>query len=87
MLRRGAKWLSARARDADWYWGCAGQLYVAGLTFPRVHDRSRSGIYFHSGILPPYLRCSKSIEEVLPWLYLIRVPNPKYAVLPVGRRL
>jgi putative transposase len=37
---------------------------------PRVRDRSHSGIRFHSGILPPYLRRSKSVEELLPWLYL-----------------
>ena len=33
---------------------------------PRVRDRSHSGVRFHSGILPPYLRRSKSIEELLP---------------------
>ena len=37
---------------------------------PRVRDRSQSGIRFHSGILPPYLRRARSIEELLPWLYL-----------------
>jgi putative transposase len=37
---------------------------------PRVRDRGHSGICFHSGILPPYLRRSRSIEELLPWLYL-----------------
>jgi transposase-like protein len=39
---------------------------------PRVHDR-RSGDHgdrFHSKILPPYLRKAKSIEELIPWLYL-----------------
>lgn len=37
---------------------------------PRVRDRSHSGIHFHSGILPPYLRRANSIEDLLPWLYL-----------------
>lgn len=37
---------------------------------PRVRDRSRSGIRFTSSILPPYLRRTKSIEELIPWLYL-----------------
>ena len=37
---------------------------------PRVRDRSGSGIRFTSKILPPYLRRTKSIEELLPWLYL-----------------
>ena len=37
---------------------------------PRVRDRSGSGITFHSSLIPPYLRRSKSIEELLPVLYL-----------------
>lgn len=37
---------------------------------PRVRDRSGSGIRFHSNLLPPYLRRSRSIEELIPWLYL-----------------
>lgn len=39
---------------------------------PRTEDRE-SGfdkIRLHSSILPPYLRRSKSIESLLPWLYL-----------------
>jgi transposase-like protein len=39
---------------------------------PRVHDRRDEGERekFSSAILPPYLRKTKSIEELLPWLYL-----------------
>lgn len=37
---------------------------------PRVRDRSGAGVRFHSQILPPYMRRSKSIEDLLPWLYL-----------------
>lgn len=37
---------------------------------PRVRDRSGNGIRFHSNLLPPYLRRSRSMEELLPWLYL-----------------
>ena len=39
---------------------------------PRVRDRSSGddSIRFHSKILPPYLRRTKSIEELLPGLYL-----------------
>lgn len=33
---------------------------------PRVRDKSGSGIRFTSKILPPYLRRTKSIEELLP---------------------
>jgi transposase-like protein len=45
---------------------------LIGAKVPRARDR-RSGedpIRFSSSILPPYLRRSKSIEELLPWLYL-----------------
>jgi transposase-like protein len=39
---------------------------------PRVHDRRPAGEReeFTSKILPPYLRKTKSLEELIPWLYL-----------------
>ena len=41
---------------------------------PRVRDRDPAApdgrIRFTSSILPPYLRRAKSVEELLPWLYL-----------------
>ncbi|MEZ6018441.1 MAG: IS256 family transposase [Planctomycetota bacterium] len=41
---------------------------------PRVDDRrvdvEGNRLRFESSLLPPYLRRSKSIEELLPWLYL-----------------
>jgi putative transposase len=39
---------------------------------PRVHDRRSKGEQepFHSKLLPPYLRKTKSIEELIPYLYL-----------------
>jgi len=39
---------------------------------PRSRDREPNGepIRFTSSILPPYLRRTRSIEELLPWLYL-----------------
>lgn len=39
---------------------------------PRAADRGkgRSKIRFTSSILPPYLKRTKNIEEMLPWLYL-----------------
>ncbi len=55
------------------------------VTQPRVHDRRIAGVdkngqtidsagqavpRFRSSILPPYLRKSKTIEELIPWLYL-----------------
>jgi transposase-like protein len=36
---------------------------------PRVRDRSGE-LRFTSAILPPYLRRTKTMEELLPWLYL-----------------
>lgn len=40
------------------------------IQVPKVRDRSGSGIKFNSSLLPPYLKRSQSVEEVLPWLYL-----------------
>lgn len=39
---------------------------------PRVHDRrpKEEAEKFSSQILPPYLRKTKSLEELIPWLYL-----------------
>jgi len=41
---------------------------------PRVHDRrvdeNGQHLRFTSAILPPYLRRTRSIEELIPWLYL-----------------
>lgn len=37
---------------------------------PKVRDRSGQGIKFNSKLVPPYLKRAKSIEELLPWLYL-----------------
>jgi transposase-like protein len=48
----------------------AGNLEVAQ---PRVRDRSpdlESRVRFSSAILPPYLRRSKAVDELIPWLYL-----------------
>ncbi len=40
------------------------------VKIPRTRDRSRSGIKFSSRLVPPYLRRTKNIEELLPILYL-----------------
>jgi transposase-like protein len=40
---------------------------------PRVRDKTADPaerVQFSSAILPPYLRKSKSVEELIPWLYL-----------------
>ena len=52
---------------------------AVAVTQPRVHDRrpedtvgedGRPVERFRSKILPPYLRKTKSMEELIPWLYL-----------------
>ncbi len=40
------------------------------IQVPKVRDRSKTGIKFNSNLLPPYLKRSTSIEDMLPWLYL-----------------
>jgi putative transposase len=47
----------------------AGSLEVKA---PRARDKRKGveALQFTSSILPPYLRRSKSIDELLPWLYL-----------------
>lgn len=40
------------------------------VKIPKVRDRSGQGIKFNSNLVPPYLKRAKSIEELLPWLYL-----------------
>ena len=40
------------------------------IKVPKVRDRSKQGIKFNSSLLPPYLKRTKSMEELIPWLYL-----------------
>lgn len=43
------------------------------ISQPRVRDRtpgSDDKVHFSSKILPPYLRRSRSVDELIPWLYL-----------------
>ena len=57
----------------------AGPLEVAQ---PRVRDKSADvtdRVRFSSSILPPYLRKSKSIEELIPWLYLKGISTGDFA--------
>ena len=48
---------------------------------PRVHDRrpAASREKFSSAILPPYLRKTKSVEELIPWLYLKGVSSGDFS--------
>ena len=36
----------------------------------KVRDKRGQGIKFNSPLVPPYVRKTKSVEELLPWLYL-----------------
>jgi putative transposase len=48
---------------------------------PRVRDRGDGGsepIRFSSAVLPPYLRRTRNIEELLPWLYLKGVSTGQF---------
>jgi len=58
--------VSAFSRDS---WPLGGDV---GPMVTRARDRKGGAetVRFSSAILPPYLRRSKSIEDLLPWLYL-----------------
>ena len=40
------------------------------VKIPKVRDRACGGVKFNSSLIPPYLKRSKSIEDLLPLLYL-----------------
>ncbi len=40
------------------------------IQVPKTRDRSGEGKHFSSALLPPYIKRTKSIETLLPWLYL-----------------
>lgn len=40
------------------------------VSVPRVRDRGEEGIGFRSSLVPAYVRRAKSVDAVLPWLYL-----------------
>ncbi|MPY22318.1 hypothetical protein FM037_09040 [Shewanella psychropiezotolerans] len=37
---------------------------------PKVRDRKKEGVKFNSSLIPPYLKKTKNIEELISWLYL-----------------
>jgi putative transposase len=43
---------------------------AVSVRVPKVRDRSDGGVRFNSTLLPPYLKRARSVEELLPWLYL-----------------
>jgi len=46
---------------------------------PKVRDRKGEGIEFNSSLVPPYLKCSQTIEESLPWLYLLGIATVDFS--------
>lgn len=59
---------------------------------PRVHDRRTPGEgreTFTSAILPPYLRKTRSMEDLIPWLYLKATHSADilHGVTPDGPRI
>lgn len=40
------------------------------VKMPRVRNNSDEDVHFCSSLLPPYLKRTKSVEELVPWLYL-----------------
>lgn len=49
------------------------------IKVPKIRDRTHTGIKFNSSLLPPYLKRTKSIEELLPWLYLKGISTGDYS--------
>nr|CRH05276.1 protein of unknown function [Candidatus Magnetococcus massalia] len=47
---------------------CRTGIGSISVKVPKTRDRSGSGLKFQSQLLPPYLRRSKSMEDVIPWL-------------------
>lgn len=40
------------------------------IQVPKTRDKGGQGLHFRSELLPPYIKRTKSVETVLPWLYL-----------------
>ena len=55
---------------------------VGAVQVPRVRDRAGRGMRFESKLVPAYVRRTKSVDAVLPWLYLRGI-----AQADVGRAL
>jgi len=45
-------------------------LGAVDIQVPKTRDRSGQGIRFRSELLPPYIKRTRCVEAVLPWLYL-----------------
>jgi putative transposase len=45
-------------------------LGPVGVRIPKARSRAEAPAVFHSRLVPPYVRRAKSVDAVLPWLYL-----------------
>ena len=45
-------------------------LGPVSVRIPKARSRAESPAVFHSRLVPPYVRRAKSVDAVLPWLYL-----------------
>jgi transposase-like protein len=45
-------------------------LGSVGVRIPKARTRTEEPAVFHSRLVPPYVRRAKSVDAVLPWLYL-----------------
>lgn len=67
------------------------RLGPVSVRIPKAHSRGDEAAVFHSRLVPPYARRAKSVDAVLPWLYLHGVSTGDMcgalAALSSGRRL
>lgn len=45
------------------------------ITIPRTRDRGGSGVHFTSSLIPPYLKRTQSMEELLPGEFKVEVQS------------
>jgi transposase-like protein len=55
------------------------EIGAVRVKVPRVRDRNGLRIRFHSALLPPYIRQSKSLDALLPWLYFTGVSTGDFS--------
>ena len=54
------------------------------IRVPRTRDRGDGEVRFQSKLLPPYLRRAKTVEELLPWLYLRGISTNNFSEVLKG---
>ena len=43
------------------------------VKIPKVRSKTGEPVTFRSVLVPPYVRMTRSLEDALPWLYLMRI--------------